>query len=66
VLKDRVSRRCALDLTFDGGLFLGTFEDDDVWMEVRPRPGVATALVARHVTSAPEQLMAAGRRHDLT
>lgn len=59
VLKDRVSRLCALEVTFDCGPFLGSFEDDEVWMQARPLNAQAAELMARHQNSALNLLVAA-------
>jgi hypothetical protein len=53
VLKDRVSRLCALSLTFDCGPFMDGETGDDLWMEVRPRTGVDPAVLARYIKAAP-------------
>ncbi|WP_194726432.1 HNH endonuclease [Noviherbaspirillum malthae] len=48
VLKDRHSRLCALDVTFDCGPFSGSFEDGEVWMQAHPRDAKAVELLTRH------------------
>jgi 5-methylcytosine-specific restriction protein A len=64
VLKDRASNLCALSLTFDGGPFLGSFNDADLWMQVQPRAGTAPELLVRHTVPAPDVLLAAKLRQE--
>jgi hypothetical protein len=59
VLKDRSSKLCALEVTFDCGPFLGSFEDDEVWMQARPRDPQAVEVMASHDSSIPNPLMGA-------
>ncbi|RYE69038.1 MAG: hypothetical protein EOO81_08860, partial [Oxalobacteraceae bacterium] len=54
VLKDRQSRLCALEVTFDCGPFLGNFDEDELWMEARPRDAKAAELLRIHYGLAPE------------